>query len=141
MAKYKIVGEPEVRNGEFGEYKIASLEGPAGEIYHNVFFGSRGTGYNRVVPTGEVEGEIDANGKGKKFVFPRSSTWGAKAKDPAEEAKRSKRIAFLASTERALEVVSFMEDKPKTAESMKKAITGWRDWFVSEVENYESKLK
>lgn len=140
MAKYKIVGEPQVRNGEYGEYKIADLEDSNGSLFTGVFFGNRGAGYKYVVPTGEVEGEIDASGKGRKFVFPRSGGGFAK-KDPAEELRRSKRITFLASTERALEVVGFMEEKPKTAEAMKKAIAGWRDWFVSEFDTYESKLK
>lgn len=150
--KYKIIGEPEVRNGDYGEFKIASLEGPAGQTHHGVFFGNRGAGYKFVVPTGEVEGEIDVSGgKGKKFVFPRSGGAFAK-KDPKEEEVRSKRIAFLACTERAIEAVNLMltikvdsetGDKAKrsaTKELVRNSIVDWREWFISEFESYNNKI-
>lgn len=144
MAKYKII-DAQKRSwvsptGETKYFKICDLENDAGATITNVsVWGNYKNPVDSLRNGYEIDGDIDASGSGKKFVFPRSA--GKSGMSPEMEERRSKRIAFLASTERALEVVSFMEEKPKTAEAMKKAITGWRDWFVGEVENYESKLK
>lgn len=134
--KYKIVGEPIVQTGQYGEYKIADLVGPAGETYSRVFFGSRGSGYKFVVPTGEVEGEIDSSGRGPKFVFPRSGGFKKSDRDYAgEEERRSERIAYLASMERAVEVMDMLlknKNTHPTKDQVRASLCEWRDWFINE---------
>jgi len=70
VKKYKVL-ETEIRQWNDKQFKVAELEGPAGEVHSNVSVWAR---LDEVRAGNVIEGDIDASGKGKKFVFPSSAT-------------------------------------------------------------------
>ena len=117
-------------------YKTCDLEGNAGQVIPSVSVWPTKSHPLSELRTGmEIEGEIDVSGRGKKFVFPRTSAFG---KSPADEEKRSERIAFLASTERAVEMITLLMSNKTTHPTKEEARTSlveWREWFISEYRN------
>lgn len=135
--KYKVIETtPRVYKNPEGKeipFKECELEGEDGKTVLASVWGNR---LAEVFPTATIEGTIDTSGRSPKFQFPKKGFGGGPARDYAgEEERRSKRIAFLACTERAVEVVNYMEDKPKTGQEMQKTIVAWRDWFIKQYED------
>lgn len=140
MAKFKIVSAEErnwlAPDGLNKTYKICDLEGNAGQVIPGVSVWPTKSHPLNVLRTGmEIEGEIDVSGRGKKFVFPKATSFRS---NPADDEKRSERIAFLASTERAVEMVTLLMSNKTThptKEQVRTALVEWRDWFINEYKN------
>lgn len=139
--KYKITSEPVQRQGDYGPYKLVDLVGPAGETFSGVLVGSRVAAYKNCFLGGEIDGVIDSSGKYPKFTVPKENAWANKPNRDyaAEEEARSKRIAFLACTERAIELLAILN--PKTAPDMndaevRKFIFDWRSWFIEQYNQF-----
>lgn len=149
MARYKVI-DVEVKNWNDKEFKQVVVSGDAGETY-----GDNGTltiwkspynsaGYNMVVDGGEIECEIvpAKNGKGFNLSFPRAKA-GTNRDYDGEEKRRSQRIAFLSSTDKAIEIVcaKIIAKEPLDIDKTKAMVIGLRDWLLTEYYKFEKTVK
>jgi hypothetical protein len=142
MAKFKIVSSEErnwlAPDGLNKTYRSCDLEGNAGQVIPGVSVWPTKAHPLSELRTGmEIEGEVDVSGRGKKFIFPKATS--SFRSNPADDEKRSERIAFLASTERAVELVEILLDEsienPDSKEEVLSLVVELRDWFISEYKN------
>ncbi len=144
MKKYKVL-ETEIRQWNDKQFKVAELEGPAGEVHSNVSVWAR---LDEVRAGNVIEGDIDASGKGKKFVFPRPNRAGSNRDYEGEEKRRSANIAYLSAMDKSVQICmamlkerDFSREQVLTRDQVRDKIVDWRDWFLSEYNNYSQKIK
>lgn len=137
MEKYKVT-DVEIRNGQYGEYKIATLEDEHGIPYESVMLTARQSFYRDAVVGGTIECKLEPNDKG--YLRAVGERKNKKDRDwEGEERRRTMRINWWASMNNAVQLMP--EHADWTDEEIEKFLNKWGSWFLKKCQDYEKNIK